>query len=55
MSIISGLAEKLLRDQIRKCATAKAKKAYAEKCANDLGLAKADVERVLAWLVDKIV
>ena len=55
MSLVSDLAEKIIRDQARKLATDQAQKAYAAKCAKDLHLFEGDVNRVLAWIVDKLV
>ena len=54
MGLLSGLVEKVLREQAKKLAKKQARKAYATKCAQELNLYKGDVERVLDWLVDKI-
>lgn len=54
MSLLTDLAEDLLRKQAIKLAKREARRAYAVKAAEDLGLAQGDVERVLDWLVEKV-
>lgn len=54
MSLLTDLAEDLLRKQAIKLAKKEARKAYAVKAADDLGLAQRDVEAVLDWLVEKV-